>query len=55
MANAATIVAVILGALEIIEAWTGWKSGITEDWILSILAVLTGVFAWWGGRESHSH
>jgi hypothetical protein len=46
----ATIVAVVLGALELIEVWTGWKSGITEEWILSVLAVFTPILAWFASR-----
>jgi len=42
------IVATVLGLLEIIEVWTGWKSGITEDWIITALAVLAPLAAWFG-------
>jgi hypothetical protein len=49
-----TIVAVILGALELIEDWTGWKSGITEEWILAVLAVVTPLIAWFAGSQMSS-
>ena len=36
------IVATVMGALVIIEAWTGWKSQfISEEVVLSIIAVAT--------------
>ena len=50
----AAIVAIILGVLEIIEIWSGWHSGITQDWIETILAILAPIFGWiaGGGRTS---
>jgi len=46
-----TIVATVLGIVEIVETWTGWKSGVTEDVILSVLTVVGLLAAWWGGRS----
>jgi len=48
--NGSTLVAVILALLELIEEQTGWKSGITEHWIIDSLAILAPIFAWIGGR-----
>ena len=41
------IVAVIMAVLLLIETWFGWKSEyISEEWILSILAILTPFLVW---------
>lgn len=41
---AKAIVALIMAVLLIIEVWTGWKSEmITEEWVISILAILTPI------------
>jgi hypothetical protein len=52
-AASGSIIAVILGALEVIEDFTGWKSGLTEEWFIAVLAVATPIIAWFGGRHSH--
>lgn len=39
-------VALLVAALIIIEDWTGWKSGITEEWIITILAVISPIVVW---------
>ena len=49
--NTATLVAVVLGLAELIENFTGWKAGITQEWIIAVLAVITPIVAWWGGRN----
>lgn len=41
---AKAIVAAIMAALLIIEAWTGWKSELlTEEWVITILGILTPI------------
>jgi len=49
--SGAAVLAVILGVVELAEVWTGWKSGITEQVILTVLGVVTPLAAWWAGRE----
>jgi hypothetical protein len=49
-AYTAAIIALVLAIVEIIEIWSGWHTGITQDWIETILAVLAPVFAWLWGR-----
>jgi hypothetical protein len=50
--NNMTIIAVILGILELIEDFTGWKTGVTQEWITAVLAVITPILAWFGGRAA---
>ena len=40
------IVALIIAALQIIELITGWSSGITEQYLLMVLAVLSPILVW---------
>ena len=40
------IIALILAVLQIIEIWSGWKSGITEEWLITVLAVLGPILVW---------
>lgn len=41
------IAAFILAGLTIIELWTGWGApGITEEWIITVLALLTPIIVW---------
>ena len=40
------LVVLVLSALELLEYFTGWKSGIGEDWIMSVLAVLAPILVW---------
>jgi hypothetical protein len=51
-AYTAAIIAIILAIVEIVEIWGGWSTGITKEWIMSILAVLAPIFAWWAGHET---
>jgi hypothetical protein len=44
---AKAVVAVVMGLLLLIEAWTGWKSDvISEEWLLTIIAVLTPILVY---------
>jgi hypothetical protein len=40
------LVAVIMGILLLIENWTGWRIGLGEPWVETLLAVLTPIFVW---------
>lgn len=41
------IVALVMAILLIIEDWTGWSTGgITEEWVITILGVLTPIVVW---------
>ena len=39
-------VAAIMAVLLIIETFTGWSLGITEEWVITILAVITPIIVW---------
>ena len=40
------LVALVLSALTIVELLTGWKSGVTEDWLIGLLAILSPILVW---------
>jgi hypothetical protein len=40
------IIAAVLAVLTLIEVWTGWKSGITEEYLLTVFAVLTPILVY---------
>jgi ABC-type transporter Mla subunit MlaD len=40
------IIAFVMSALIIIEAWTGYNPGITESSLVTILAILTPILVW---------
>lgn len=40
------IVALVLSALSLIELGTGWQSGVTEDWLLATIAIITPILVW---------
>ena len=40
------IVALIISALQVLELATGWQSGITESYLLMLLAVLNPLLVW---------
>lgn len=40
------IIAAILSILTLIEVWSGWQSGITEDYLITLFAVLTPILVW---------
>lgn len=40
------IVAVVMAVLTLVEVWGGWHFGISEDWVVSLLAILTPILVW---------
>jgi hypothetical protein len=40
------IIAAILSILTLIEVWSGWSSGITEEYLITVFAVLTPILVW---------
>jgi hypothetical protein len=40
------IAAVVLSVLMLIEIGTGWQSGVTEEWILATLAILSPILVY---------
>jgi hydroxymethylglutaryl-CoA reductase len=42
----AAIVAAVMSVLELIELWGGFSTGVTQDWILSLMMILTPILVW---------
>jgi len=40
------LVALIMAILYLLNMWTGWFGGVTEESIGSIIAILTPIFVW---------
>lgn len=40
------IAALVLAAAQLIEIITGWQFGLSEDWVLATLAILTPIVVW---------
>ena len=39
-------VALIMAIIIVVEDVTGWGSGITEEWVIATLAILTPILVW---------
>lgn len=40
------IAAAIMSLLTLLELYFGFKSGITEEWLLALIAILTPIIVW---------
>jgi hypothetical protein len=44
----AVIITIVMSVLELIDLWWGANLGITQEWIETVLMVLTPILVWLG-------